>query len=182
MSERVFALLGAGEFQDWHDDVDRRLLDRADGDGRVLVLPTASAREGDEVFDRWGAMGLAHYGRLGVDVEVLPLKSRDEASRRDLIERLAGASVVFFSGGNPAYLASVLRDTPFCASMYERMAEGMALRGLQRRRRVSQRAHLRQRHRRLRARLQAGPRVRPPYAVRPALGHRRHLDPGGDAR
>ena len=37
------------------------LLERATGDGTVLILPTASAPEGDEVFDRWAPMGIDHY-------------------------------------------------------------------------------------------------------------------------
>ncbi len=129
MTARSFALLGAGEFEDWHDEVDAWLLERADGGGRVLVLPTASAREGDDVFDRWGSMGLSHYRRLEVDVEVLPLKTREDAERPELVDRLAGASMVFFSGGNPWYLATVLRDSAFCRAMYARIDEGMAYAG-----------------------------------------------------
>ena len=36
------------------------------GDGSVAILPTASATEGDDVFDRWGAMGLDHYAEAGI--------------------------------------------------------------------------------------------------------------------
>ena len=38
----------------------------ATGDGRVLILPTASAKEGDEVFDGWGSKGLEHFDSLGI--------------------------------------------------------------------------------------------------------------------
>ena len=48
-----FALMGSGEFQPWSRDVDVWALDHVTGDGRVLVLPTASAPEGDEVFSEW---------------------------------------------------------------------------------------------------------------------------------
>jgi hypothetical protein len=41
-----WSLLGTGEFQPWSEPVDRRLVEEADGDGRVLILPTASAPEG----------------------------------------------------------------------------------------------------------------------------------------
>jgi cyanophycinase len=126
---RAFALLGAGEFQPWHDEVDRWLLARDGVHGRVLVLPTASAPEGDEVFDRWGGMGLAHYARLGQDVEVVPLKTPEDARRPELVHELDEASIVFFSGGNPAYLARVLRDSPFADAMFERMHDGLAFAG-----------------------------------------------------
>jgi cyanophycinase len=129
MTGRSFALLGAGEFQDWHDEVDAWLLDRAGGSGRVLVLPTASAREGDEVFDRWGEMGLAHYRRSGIDAEIVPLRSREDAESPEVVDRLDDASLVFFSGGNPWYLATVLRGTSFCRAMYERIDGGLAYAG-----------------------------------------------------
>jgi cyanophycinase len=123
-----FAWLGAGEFEDWHDDVDRWLLDGAAG-GRVLILPTASAREGDEVFNQWGSKGLIHYTRSGVDARILQLKTRDDAFRDDLVEELDEASVVFFSGGNPSYLAEVLTGTPFWERLLARMDDGLAYAG-----------------------------------------------------
>ena len=76
-----FALLGSGEFEPWTEDVDRWLLDRATGDGTVLILPAASAPEGDSVFEMWANMGLTHYGRLGIPAEVVPLKRRKDAER-----------------------------------------------------------------------------------------------------
>ena len=94
----TFALMGSGEFEPWSVEMDREVLARANGDGRVVILPTASAKEGDEVFDDWAAKGLAHYASFGIPAEVIPLKVRDDASRPELIARLEGASVAFFSG------------------------------------------------------------------------------------
>jgi cyanophycinase len=127
---RAWALLGSGEFDPWSEDVDRRLLTRSGAaPGRVLVLPTASAAEGDEVFAMWAGKGLDHYGRLGIEAEVLHVKTRDDAHRADAIAALDGAAMVFFSGGNPAYLASVLRGTPFWAAVRDGMDRGMAFAG-----------------------------------------------------
>jgi cyanophycinase len=129
MTARSFAFLGSGEFEPWHDDIDRWLLDRSDGDGSVLVLPTASAPEGDEVFDRWGSKGLDHYARLGVPASVIPLKTADDAARPDLLEQVERASVIFFSGGNPSYLARVLDGSPFWDRMCSRLDDGLAYAG-----------------------------------------------------
>jgi cyanophycinase len=127
---RTFALLGSGEFDPWTDEVDRRLLA---GDGqrprRVLILPTASSAEGDDVFDMWANKGLDHYGRSGIEAEVVALKTRDDAFRGDLIDALGRGSIAFFSGGNPALLASVLRDTPWWAALLEAMNHGLAYAG-----------------------------------------------------
>jgi cyanophycinase len=124
-----FALLGAGEFEDWHADIDRWLLDRGDGDGRVLVAPLASAPEGDDVFASWAARGLDHYGRLGIPAQVLPLKTREDAERLEVIQMLDGASAIFFSGGNPWHVAKTLEGTSFFSRLCERIDDGLSYAG-----------------------------------------------------
>jgi cyanophycinase-like exopeptidase len=130
MTGPAWALLGSGEFEPWTAPVDAWLTERGDVPGpRVLVIPTACAREGDAVFDRWGTKGLDHYANLGIPAEVLPLKTREDAAREDLIAALEGASAAYFSGGNPAYLAGVLMDTPFWRALCDAMVRGLAYAG-----------------------------------------------------
>jgi len=124
-----WSLLGSGEFQPWSEPVDRRLVAEADGDGRVLILPTASAPEGKDVFERWGSLGLAHFSRLDIASEVLDLKTREDSDDPRLIERLEGASAVYFSGGNPAYLAATLAESDFLDAMLKQLERGMAYAG-----------------------------------------------------
>ena len=125
----LLALLGSGEFLPWQAGVDRWLLERA-RPGGVLVLPTASAPEADGVFARWASMGLAYYrDELGVEAEVLPVRTRQDAERPDLVARLDAAALVFFSGGNPAYLVHVLRATPFWEALLGGMEDGLAFGG-----------------------------------------------------
>jgi cyanophycinase len=126
----MWALLGSGEFEPWTEAVDRRMLSR-DGarPGGVLILPTAAAAEGDEVFDRWAAKGLAHYASAGIEAQVVPLKSRDDAQQDDLVDMVDGASMVYFSGGNPADLAAVLLDTPFWRAVLDAMDGGLGYAG-----------------------------------------------------
>lgn len=126
---RVLAFLGAGEFEPWSAAVDRWVLDRARGDGTVLVLPTAAAPEGEEVFVGWGRRGLAHFEALGIPAEVLPVRGREDADRADLAERVRRASAVYLSGGNPWYLAAALRGTAVCRAIWERLPEGLGYLG-----------------------------------------------------
>ena len=124
-----WSLLGSGEFQPWSEPVDRRLVAEADGDGRVLILPTASAPEGKDVFERWGSLGLAHFSRLDVPAEVLDLKGREDTDDPRLLEKVEGASAVYFSGGNPAYLSSVLAESEFLEALLKQLDRGMAYAG-----------------------------------------------------
>jgi cyanophycinase len=123
-----FALLGSGEFLPWTSEVDAWMLDGATGEG-VLILPTASAPEGDRVFDRWGRMGLDHYEAAGIPAQVVALKHRDDAMRPELVAKLDGAAIVYFSGGNPAYLATTLVDTPFWHAVLRGLDRGLTYAG-----------------------------------------------------
>jgi cyanophycinase-like exopeptidase len=126
----LFGLLGSGEFLPWAGPVDTRLAESSPHrDGRVLIVPTASAPEGDAVFERWAAMGTEHYRSLGLAPEVVPIKVREDAARPEAVAKVRGASLVFFSGGNPAHLCRCLRGTPFWSAVVDALAAGCALAG-----------------------------------------------------
>jgi cyanophycinase len=126
---RLFALLGSGEFEPWTEQADRWLLERATGGGGVLILPAASAPEGDQVFDMWADMGLTHYQRLGIPAEVVLLKTRSDADDPAFVSKLESASVAYFSGGNPAYLAQTLSGSAFWEELLRQVGRGMAYAG-----------------------------------------------------
>jgi cyanophycinase len=126
----VFVLLGSGEFLPWARDVDRWAAEQASASSdRALILPTASAPEGDDVFNRWAGMGAEHFTAIGLTPVVVPLKTREDASRAELVDEVADARYVFFSGGNPGYLAETLRDTPFWDAVLDALAHGTAFGG-----------------------------------------------------
>jgi cyanophycinase len=127
---RTFGLFGSGEFLPWAEPVDRLLIERSSVAGdRVVILPLASAPEGDDVFDRWAAMGIEHYRRLGADPVVLPIKTREDAMRPEHVDALEGASLVYFSGGNPGYAARVLAASAFWAALSRKIDAGVSFGG-----------------------------------------------------
>jgi cyanophycinase len=120
-----FGLLGSGEFQPWSHAVDTWLLDQVTGDGRVLVLPTASAPEGDEIFTGWAQSGLDPFADAGVPAEVLEVRDRTDADDQAIADRVSGASLVYFSGGNPAHLAASLKGTALWHAIVGGLDRGM---------------------------------------------------------
>jgi cyanophycinase-like exopeptidase len=126
---RAFGLLGSGEFLPWSSEVDRRVLRSArpttHGFPTVLIVPSASAPEGDAVFDDWGRRGLEHFRSNGIVAKVLPLKRREDALNPDIAEPLRHASLVYLSGGNPAYLSRILAETPFWQMLVEELDRGL---------------------------------------------------------
>lgn len=126
----IFALMGSGEFLPWARDVDRWAAEQATASSdRALIIPTASAPEGDEVFNNWAGMGAEHFTAIGLAPEVLPLKTREDAFRAELVDEVADARYIFFSGGNPGYLAETLRDTPFWDAVLDAIAHGTGMGG-----------------------------------------------------
>jgi cyanophycinase len=122
------ALLGSGEFEPWTDDVDRAVLEAATGDGSVAILPTASEPEG-EMYAEWARRGLEHYADLGVPARVIELKGREDAEAGDLARQIEGASLIFFSGGNPAFLARVLEGSAIWSTIVTAVERGAAFAG-----------------------------------------------------
>ena len=117
-------LLRSGEFLPWAADAERFALSSATGDGSVAVLATASAKEGNAVFERWEQQGLAHFSSIGIRAQALSVSRREDALDPELARRLADVSMVFFSGGKPGYLAQVLRATPLWEAIEGLLARG----------------------------------------------------------
>lgn len=126
----TLALYGSGEFLPWSRRVDDWCLARADGSSdRVLIVPTASAPEGEAVFFRWARMGFDHYREAGLSPEVVELRTRQDADRPDLAAQVEGARLIFFSGGNPGYLAEAVTGTGFWRAVVAAVSTGTALAG-----------------------------------------------------
>lgn len=110
----LIALVGSGEYLPVMEDVDRHLLGSLTLNGRqprVVCLPTAAGREGDDSVNRWSNMGLQHFRKLGADVTALRIIDRDSANREDFASVLENADLIYFSGGNPAYLYETMNDS-----------------------------------------------------------------------
>jgi hypothetical protein len=58
--------MGSGEFLPWSEEAERFALSPAPRLGSIGVLPTASAPEGDHVFERWASMAADHFASLGL--------------------------------------------------------------------------------------------------------------------
>jgi cyanophycinase len=126
---RTFLLMGSGEFEPWSEEVERAALQGAQGDGSVAIVPTASFPDGRAIFERWGAMGLAHYEAMGVPASIVPLEDRSDAMRKGVASRVAEASMVFLSGGKPRYLARAIDGTPFWDGLLAALDRGAVFAG-----------------------------------------------------
>lgn len=99
---------------------------------RLAVIPTAAARSSPE---RSGAHGVAAYGRVarqdGFTLESEVALVIDAASAADtvLAERIAGADVIVFPGGDPDLIVTVMPGSAAWAAIAGANAAGAVLAG-----------------------------------------------------
>jgi cyanophycinase len=107
----MLALVGSGEYLPPMDAVDRYLLGQLQTETHVICLPTAAGTEGSERIAYWSELGRAHFSRLGVDVESLPVVDQSSANDPDLAKRILQANFIYLSGGKPDYLYRTLANS-----------------------------------------------------------------------
>jgi cyanophycinase len=124
------ALVGAGEFLPTMAAFDAGLL-AATGRPRprVVILPTASYPDGDEVFQRWAAMGLDHFTDLGAEVEPVLIRDRYEANDAAAAQAVGEADLIYLSGGKPAFLMRTLEGTAVAGAIVSAHRRGAVLAG-----------------------------------------------------
>jgi cyanophycinase len=124
------ALVGSGEFLPTMAEVDAGLL-AATGRSRprVVILPTASWPDGEDVFRRWAAMGAEHFAALGAEVEPVFVRDRIDADDDAHAQAIGEADLVYLSGGKPGHLNGSLVGTRVGEAILAAHARGAAIAG-----------------------------------------------------
>jgi cyanophycinase-like exopeptidase len=119
--------MGSGEFEPWSEEVELAALEGRPR--RVAVCPVASAPEGEAVFERWATLGLEHYASMGVEANVVPVRTRADAELEAAAGSIEEAGMVFFSGGSHRHLADTVDGTSFWAALEARLGAGAVFAG-----------------------------------------------------
>ena len=127
MSAAPVALVGSGEYLPVMADVEAALI--AGRAPRYVQLATAAAPEGDASLARWHSLGREQAERLGVEQVVVDVRDRADADDPAHEAAIAGAGLIYLSGGNPAYLADTLRDTAVWRAIVAEHEAGAAVAG-----------------------------------------------------
>ena len=124
------ALVGSGEFLPGMSEIDAALLrSTARARPRVVILPTASWPDGEEVFRRWASMGVEHFAALGAEVEPVLVRDRFDADDDAHVQAIGEADLIYLSGGKPGHLSSALVGSPVGAALVAAHRRGAALAG-----------------------------------------------------
>ncbi|MBU6495936.1 MAG: Type 1 glutamine amidotransferase-like domain-containing protein [Acidobacteria bacterium] len=121
------ALVGSGEYLPSMLDIERSLLEGRPA--RYVQLATAAVPDGPDTLAKWHRLGAEQAQRLGVEQIVLPVETRDDAFNDDIAAMVRGAGLIYLSGGNPSFLAEVLRESPLWGAILAEFRSGAALAG-----------------------------------------------------
>lgn len=94
-----------------------------------VQIPTAAGEENEKSLDRWRSLGQEQADRLGVRCSYIPLYTREDAYRPDLVEAVKDSGLIYFSGGNPHHLALSLQNTPVWEAIENSWRTGSSLGG-----------------------------------------------------
>jgi cyanophycinase len=124
------ALVGSGEFLPSMSEIDATLL-AATGRRRprVVILPTASWPDGEEVFRRGASMGAEHFSALGAEVEPVLLRDRFDAEDEAHVQAIGEADLIYLSGGKPGHLTGTLVGSPVGEALLAANRRGATLAG-----------------------------------------------------
>ncbi len=122
----LIALVGGDEFRRYCVDMDRDILAATGKEqARVVVLPTAAVNGPVKAAHD----GVTHFSGLGGNGQPLMILEREQAQDPGMLERLAGADVIYFTGGNPNHLLETLQNSQLLATILKAVDDGAILAG-----------------------------------------------------
>jgi cyanophycinase len=104
----LIALVGGNEFRPECEAMDRSLLARIGTNPRVIILPTAAARENPGLA---AGNGIRHFKRLGARAAAAMVVDSATAQDGKWLALIQNADLVYLPGGDPVYLLETLRNS-----------------------------------------------------------------------
>lgn len=124
-SKGKLMIIGGAERQNGGEPILEAVAQAAiKGKGPLLVVTAATySPEGvEEYLDRFQALGVKK-------VELLDIRTRDDAMNEDYVRKCNEASVIFFSGGDQLRITSQMGDSPMFQCMHENYLNGGMIAG-----------------------------------------------------
>jgi cyanophycinase len=131
-SSGAIALVGSGEYSLPMQELETELLHRAISRGKrnaFVQIPTASSQEGDASRAKWKRLGQEQSDRIGSECIYIPIHEREDAFNPAFVEKIYGAGLIYFSGGDPHRIAEVFNGSPAWDAIVTEWKSGTSLAG-----------------------------------------------------
>ena len=128
----ALALVGSGEYLPVMQGLESVLINSGISNGKpniFLQIPTAAGEESAERLKFWESRGADQARRIGTVQEFLPIFKREDAFNDKYISLVKSAALIYFSGGDPGYLANSLYETPLWDEIKKNWLAGASLAG-----------------------------------------------------
>lgn len=128
----ALALVGSGEYLPEAQQLENELLRFGVTKGKsnkFVQIPTAAGKEGEERLSFWRERGAQQGLRIGCETVFLPIFDRESAHDPRWIDEISSAGLIYFSGGDPNYLAEVFMGTPLWDAIVSAWNSGSSLAG-----------------------------------------------------
>ena len=106
--------------------MDRALLARLGKSPKVVILPTAAARENPSLA---AENGVRYFHQLGVPAEAAMIIDAETAKQPSLAVPVKNADLIYFTGGDPVYLLETMRDSLAWKAAQKALQRGRILAG-----------------------------------------------------
>jgi len=128
----ALALVGSGEYLPVMQGLESALINSGISNGKpniFLQIPTAAGEESAARLKFWESRGADQARRIGTFQEFLPIFRREDAFNEKYISLVKSAALIYFSGGDPGYLANSLYETPLWDEIKKNWLAGASLAG-----------------------------------------------------
>jgi cyanophycinase len=122
----LIVLMGGNEFRPECEAMDRSILARIGITPRVVILPTAAARENPGLAAQ---NGVRYFKHLGANAEAAMIVDSATARDEKWLGLIQNADLIYLAGGDPAYLLETLRHSAAWEAAQEGWNRGWTLAG-----------------------------------------------------
>jgi cyanophycinase len=123
-SKGKLLIIGGGIGPD--DSQDILKIVAAETNGGTLVVIDAATHLVDGIEQEYNEL----FGRVGVkQVEILDIRTREDAFKEENVEKCEHAAVIFFTGGDQLRITSQMGDSPVFQCMHEKHSKGTMIAG-----------------------------------------------------
>ncbi len=127
----TLVLAGSGEFTPQMLQIDYKVLQMTYGNLskalKIVIIPLAAGLERD--YTKWIDDGVAHFKKIGVTAIGLYVANKEDANNPEKIKELEGASMIYFSGGDPGHLLFSLQNSLLWQKVLAMYKNGVILAG-----------------------------------------------------
>jgi cyanophycinase len=128
----VLALVGSGEYTDSMLEIETQLVEegmRRGKTGGYIQFATAAGEESESSIEYWKNLGKRQAEKIGVPWKFIPVLNSSNIDNPDFIRDIKGASLIYFSGGNPVHLTETFHQSELLEAIKKEFATGTSLAG-----------------------------------------------------